>query len=315
VLTSLLHAFLISAMFTRVSSDIVIVPIFDHKGLRIIRQLFDDNVKTFREFHHPSEGSGVKYPYVLGSFGAFRNASAFHCPFARSVRDTVHEPAKAAISEQGKYFTQLWDSMSLRYAGSEYKGESWHRDSHPKAGKIYGGWVNLDDEPQHFRCVPDSASKTGQGFGSEQIPPEYLQRTIEIPPGSMILFRQDVLHCILKSKKTFDSYRMYVGFRISDSPDTIYDTIEIITEQSVPPLPSGEKAAMFSRNHDSALLYSHTFPWSECIVQDWIKETRMIGGVQFVMCPRQMTKGLTWYGRAYQPYTVQERVIMTPHLV
>lgn len=303
--------------FTRVSSDIALVPVLQCDTLATIRSLFDEAVRGFSEFHHPPVDSDIKYPYVPGSYGAFRNPSNFHCHFARVMRSGVHGPAKNAVGEEGKYFAQLFDSMSLRYTGSEFKGESWHRDSNPMAGVIYGGWVNLDDTPQYFRCVPDSATKTGMGFASEQQPSIDIQRTIEIPPGNMILFRQDILHCILKSKNAYDSYRFYVGFRISDTPDSIYDTNAIIDNQSTPPLPSGETPAMFSQNHNSCLLYSHTIPWSECIVKDWIKEVRNVGedGVEFFLCPRHVSHGLTHYGFGYTQYTDEEKSIMMPTIV
>jgi hypothetical protein len=295
-------------MATRIASDIVIVPIFNPASLPRVRGAFDDAVRTFPEFHHPPAGSEIKYPYVPGSFGAFRNPANFHCQFARDIRSVVHGPAMAAIGEQGKYFTELFDSMAMRAAGMQFNGESWHRDSNSMPGKIWGGWVNLDSLPQHFQCVPDSAMQTGQGFGKEQVPPEHLQRTIDVQPGCMILFRQDILHCILKSKKGFDSYRQYVGFRVSDSPDQIYDASVIIAEQKTPLLPSGEKPAMYSKNHASALLYSHTIPWSVCIVQDWVT-----GGE--LLCPRHITWGLVEKGKAYAPYEHDDIAIMMPRML
>ena len=301
--------------FSRISSDVVVIPAFDAVLAADIRRGFDRSVRSFPEFYHPPADSDARYPYVLGSFGAFRNPANFHCKFARAMRAHVHGLAKAAIGEQGKYFTQLFDSMSMRYAGSEFQGESWHRDSNCNAGKIWQGWVNLDDQPQQFRCVLNSALSTGQGFGREEEPPMHLQHTVEIPCGHMILFRQDILHCILKNKVDYTSYRQYIAFRISDQPDTIYDAMQVIADQSCPLLPSGEFPAMFSKNHNSALLYSHTIPWSYCIVQDWIKEPRMIDGEEDFICPRHVTRGLTWYGMAYNAYAYQDKMIMMPELI
>lgn len=302
-------------MFSRIASDVVIVPIFAAGELADVRRRFDEAVLTFPEFHHPPAGSGVRYPYVPGSFGAFRNPANFHCEFARAMRARIHEPAKAAIGESGKSFAQLFDSLRFLLAGMQFQGESWHRDSHPMGGTIWGGWVNMDDHAQIFRCVPDSTSATGRGFGAENEPPAHLQRDISVPPGSMILFRQDILHCIIKSKMAYNSYKMYVGFRISEQLDAIYDAEHIIAEQRSPPLPSGEIPAMYSLNHNSCLLYSHTIPWSECIVQDWIKEPRMIGGEEMFICPRHIYRGLVWYDLAYPAYSPEDIAIMTPQMI
>ena len=295
----------------KIANDIITVPVFAPSELATLRLDFKYACESFREF---KDGA---FPGLLqlGSFGAFSNPSSFHNYFARFMRKTVHRYAKPLIGQQGKYFTQLFDRMAIRTAGTEYKGESWHRDSHPMAGEIWGGWVNLDDQHQHFHCVPNSAIKTGEGFGREPEPPLHAQATISVPPGNMILFRQDILHCILKSCKDYDSYRFYVGFRISDEPDAIYDALEVINDQSVPYLPSGEFPAMFSRNHDSALLYSHTIPWSELFVQDFIKEPRHLGDTEMFLCPRQITRGLTFYEMPYERYAPDEIKIMMPQLL
>ena len=311
---SLLLACFLPAMINRLSSDVVLVHVLDQAHLADVRKDFDKSVRTFPEFYHPEE-PGVKYPYVPGSFGAFRNPSNYHCLFARIIRTGIYGHAAAAIGEKDKYFTQLFDSMSLRRAGSEYKGESWHRDSNPIPGKIWQGWINFDDEPQHFRCVFDSALKTGQGFGKEQEPPLHLQRTVEIPPGFMILFRQDILHCILKSKKSFDSYRQYVAFRISDSPDVIYDAVDIMQKQSTPPCPSGERPKVIPSMWVSALRYSHYIPWSECIVKDLVKEPIIVDGQEALVCPQYIRKGLVELGVPYPAYMEGQMLLMQPRLV
>lgn len=171
---------------------------------------------------------------------------------------------------------------------------------------------------QFFRCVPGSSyddTPTQVGFIGSDSPPANRVADIKVEPGHFIFFRQPILHCVLKTKVKMDSYRQFVAFRITHGNATqpMFPIGGVISNQSVPPLPSGQIPPMFSLNHNSALLYSTTIPWSDRRVRDELKEDRVLRGCVVRMCPRIISKGLVDFGWAYPKYGEDERRIMVPH--
>jgi len=161
------------------------------------------------------------------------------------------------------------DRLILRPVGFTISGEVWHRDIAPpqylpKDGgiEILGGWTNLDDTPQKFRCVPGSQLApdgtlldyrflANQGF--DKIPPhqhsimEQNAVTITIPPGYHLLFHQHIVHTI---------YRMFQGFILSTSPTWNQypfggnaELLRMSSEWSVPMTPGGHKWAIYAQKH------------------------------------------------------------------
>lgn len=307
-------------MFVQYSADLFVADVFTPEELELFRLGIDDETRNFPEYKHDVMNDGDTF--VLGAFGAYGNPASFHNPTVRLLRQITHNVARAVlrnVAQPGQLFHSLFDRMCLRKSGTAFLGESWHRDvcSLPTAlpsDQIFGGWVNLDNSPQFFRCVPGSAVHVGRGFSKEAVPPLELQQLIEVPPGKIIIFRQDILHCVTKLKNPSDSYRFFVGFRLTTSDQPLYDVDTIVSEQAVPPLPSGEPAPLFSKNHNSCLLHKITVPWSDKIVQDFLKEPRSINGEIKLMVPRVLRRGLAYYGPQYMypPYDAIDREILFP---
>ena len=276
------------------ADDVIVVPCVRQEILGDQRTNFLLTCKEFPEFKQGTER------YVLGSFGALGNPASFHNNWVRQIRCGAYKKALQVIPVgEDEKFHMLFDRMCTRQAGTTYQGEDWHRDiaSNSLPGdKVWGGWINFDETNQVFTCVPGSSDDhhTGTGFSKDNPPPRHMVARVQVPPGYMILFRQNILHCITKTKSDHDSYRLFVGFRTTTSNQPLYDVVDITTRQSCPPLPSGQMPPMFSANHDSCLLYKHTIPWSDNAVQDPWKEERTIlkTGKSVRVVPRFIRKGL-----------------------
>lgn len=307
-------------MFRRIADDVFLVPVYGEEELPLLRLEFDVTCACFPEFN---QGAMNGEPYVLGAFGAFGNPASFHNPFVRQVRGVIHDKALAALVttvHEPARFHQLMDRMCIRRAGTAYQGESWHRDvvsglDALPSDRIWGGWINFDGSDQLFRCVPGSADAIGAGFARAEQPPAESQVTIKVPPGWCILFRQDILHCVIRLKNLRDSYRLFVGFRVTTSSEPLYDVMDVVTRQSIPFLPSGQKPPMFSAMHDSALLHRITIPWSEKCIDPMYTMPRIVRGEPKFVVPRFFRMGLDFYGAKYPEYSPEEIEVLLPRTI
>ena len=88
----------------------------------------------------------------------------------------VNHLFKEFVRQSGKPYNleQFMERMTIRVPGEKPSAESWHRDESKVASgddKIFGGWVNLNDYPHYFSCVPGSQYKnTTSHNGFAKIP-------------------------------------------------------------------------------------------------------------------------------------------------
>lgn len=292
--------------------DVKIVKVYEEEILAALRSTFDETCKFFPEFTGGSE------PRVLGSFGAFGNPASFHNPLVRMIRMDVNMAVEPLIRNQRIH--QLFDRMAIRKAGAVIPKKTWHRYIPQNIGPgdtTWGGWLNLDNSSQYFTCVPGSSGAPPQKFGFVAVPTPDVNSVhrVTVPPGYVILFRSGIVHRVDPKKYKEDSYRVYVGFRTGPCKHPIYDPTYYARLQKSPPLPSGDLPRMFSKNHDSALLYSHTIPWSNTAIKDTWKIDRYLNKTDTVqkICPAFITQGLVDVGCAYPEYSDEEVAILTPH--
>ena len=134
----------------QVSSDIVLVRVYQPEALADLRRQFREAIASFPEYCDGASRS------ILGGFGAFGVPSSFHGAFARQLRQAVNGPGERALHSlmaPDEYIHQLYDRIRYRPAGVTFSGESWHRDvasSHLSIlpdDAIYGGFVNFNDYP------------------------------------------------------------------------------------------------------------------------------------------------------------------------
>lgn len=197
--------------------------------------------------------------YVLGAFGALANPSSFHHPDVRFIRRYVYDHVTPQLRQifPGKKIELLFDRVSVRKAGTTVPGEKWHRDvceSKPDGDIILGGWVNLDQHDiQEFSCVPGTHTDPfdAKGFCPIREPDEYKTKKViySIKPGEVILFHQNIVHEIKSKKYKKDSHKLYIGWRITDRSEPLFDHSKIIEEQGIPYIPSGQLPPIYAKLH------------------------------------------------------------------
>jgi len=331
-----------------------IVPLLDQEKTRYYRDQFQ-NIQFPEFIQHDGH-------YVMGGFGAYGNPASFHNPIVRELRMETTPPMtqffkqefQAAFPDKTFYIERLFDRMCVRKKGTTIPKETWHRDLNPmsmvivdKKKKtyiprpneyIFGGWVNLDDQPQYFSCALSTHTdpilvkkgRSESGFTAQEKPSKDTQPTkIQVPPGHAIVFFQKILHQVAPQKYKQDSFRQFQLFRIVCSPTTPeplfpQQTIQKwIHDQATPLLPSGQHPPMFSSNHSSIFLFrgNHHDPieFSKKIHPKCLKQQTCQSGKNkdksYKIVQRFMTSLKEYDLPLYPPYTQEETNLFFPHLL
>lgn len=174
---------------------------------------------------------------------------------------------------------QIVDRMSVRTSRSRPKKESWHQDTTPPkfltvGDSVYGGWINFDLEiTQYLSCfagshlrnpltgaAPIRLKKGNYGFKTfnkeERASLDTLKEnrangyiSVNVPPGHMLIFVQELIHEVaVKTRNTpkthlnptGESWRLYLGWRLTTSWDRFMGDNPFFEEQSVPKLKSNQ---------------------------------------------------------------------------
>lgn len=197
--------------------------------------------------------------HVMGAFGGLGIPSSFHHRLIRWIRMSCYEKAVKVFEDSGQNIEMLIDRTMKRVGNIPKEGA--HRDCAQKAlpgDTIYGGYVNTDVKPQMMRLVPGTQSSTNNGTGFAKLTKEeskaYDEKmvTVMVPPGHMIIFHANIVHCVAPQKVKEPIYRVFIGWRLTDSTEPLMGWRrhkEVFNDQGVPPLPSGQEAPMYARLH------------------------------------------------------------------
>lgn len=279
-------------------------------------------------------------PYVMGGFGAYANPSSFHHPSIRLLRQEAYPVMRRFFQEtfEGEtvFLEQMFDRVCVRRRGTSTSKETWHRDvcprvADPEREHVFGGWINLDDEPQYFSCSP-STHRVGHdgktGFVAQTAPTSKATR-VRIPCGHAIVFYQDILHQVLPKKQKKDSFRLFQAFWVVVSgtqPDPLYPretTERWISDQATPLLPSGQHPPMYSSNHSSVFLFTNgpndPIVFSKnihpsCITSKSCQRGKNRGR-EYQIVHRHMTSLRDYNMTLFPAYTEQERQIFFPQKI
>lgn len=230
----------------------------------ILKNIRIDMMNTIKKF--PEYKPDTKM-WVMGGFSAFCNPASFHNPFVRVMR-------MCAMKEMIPFFKeyinilpnpkqwkleQIIDRLLYRPAGISATAESWHRDEASLAhdtDKILGGWWNFDDTSQYFSCVPGTHKgiRGHAGFApiKDKKEKELYNKNkvkVEIPPGHIMIFYEHLVHEVLAKKVKHDMYRLFLGWRITKSIDSLYPLDTRFKDQSVMPLKSNQIPPMYAVLH------------------------------------------------------------------
>lgn len=207
-------------------------------------------------------------PFVKGGMAALGNPSSFHNSYVRNIRQWAHNAALKQVflpilqKDKRLLFEQDIDRMLFRRPPAKPGAESWHRDESLNAKEgdtIYGGWINLDTEPQYFSGCPKShlepdAMRRNQGFAKidkkDYDRYKAMRKKITIAPGDIFIFYERMVHEVLPSAKKKDQCRLFLGWRTTyQSTPLVEDLLQRLDEKAVMPIKSGQIPAMYSRMH------------------------------------------------------------------
>lgn len=331
-LTNLAYSVLGKYLF---ENGYVIFPIFSSETSENLVQEFKETELTFPEYKRSSTVLGTKdNPYVLGGFGAYGNPASFHNEFVRRFRMEqmkyipvlgkmlLYAQRNGKIESAKKYkVANFMDRMCKRPKGTSTSKESYHKDLMPLGRKndiSIGGWVQLSKESSYFSCAPKTHSfesltkKPKNGFATQKN--KTCTHEIEVPQGHILMFFQNLGHCVHATKRIQDSYRLFSVYLLTQDKTHIYDYENIIKNQSVPPLASNQMPPMFSANHGSFWLSKLTIPWSKRTFKSelLIEKTKKDGEIYKVV--ETPMKGLKEYHLPMYPkYTDFEKEMFVPN--
>jgi hypothetical protein len=255
-----------------------------------------------------NENNGL---YVLGGFGALANPSSFHHPNIRIILQTL---CKHFWKDFCKTFPKrklevLFDRFCIRREGTSTTRESWHRDvctDKLPDDIIIGGWYNMGPITQQFSCVPGThldEPDGKKGFATIKDGTKYkpLKKIFDIKPGQVVFFYQNLVHEVLAKKVKITNYKLYLGWRITDSDEPLFDHKKVIEEQGVPKIPSGQIPQAWAKLH-------------------WVNHRHMIENflpnLKLNVLEKSQFKSLKEIGLPlFRPYTKSELEIRRPILL
>jgi len=255
---------------------------------------------------------------VMGSFCGLATPHSYHSKKVRQLRDEIFTKMMPHWADRTGAVEMLPDRVMLRPSTKRPTGESWHRDESPNTmeGIVTGGWVNLNDFPEYFCCVPGTHSVNGGNGGfakidkSEHAGFKARSKLIEVLPGHAIVFFENIVHKVFAGRKV-TRWRQFVGWRFSTNGQpfdpTMFDRIKNFETLKIK---SGQECPMYSRMHLTNWI-ERLAAWSvnikdEHCVQHLVQSGKNAGKT-FRICKRYISRSGT-----YTPYTPREIEILTP---
>ena len=307
----------------------VVIRLFSEKESDQLVSEFQSTESSFPEYRHGTK----KYPYVLGGFGAYGNPASFHNPFVRRLRskfmesvpilgsmlEKAEERKKIPMAKQYKV-ALLLDRMCKRPQGSSTSRESYHKDLTPTARPTditVGGWLQLSKDTSYLSCQPKthtfSTLMSKKGFALEK--DGQCTYDVPVPQGCMVMFFQNLGHCVHSKTQITDSYRVFNVFLLTTHDTSFFDYTKILHDQGVPRLASNQKVPMYSSNHASVWLEKLTIPWSLHTFQPTVltTKTKKSDGKTYQVVESPM-RSLREYGfPMYDAYKPWEKDLFVPN--
>lgn len=208
--------------------------------------------------------------FVMGGFAALGNPSSFHNQTVRNFREWAQAilvdelfGEMLALQPEDWKLEQIMDRMTIRVAGETPSAESFHRDvsifNTTDQCQIFGGWVNLDDEPQHFSCVLGShktGTTTDTGFvkiskeEATAIKKNKLATLVAIPPGAILVFHEEIVHEVLARKLRRQLTRLYLAWRLTPGSTAMRPGLQQqLDQQGIVTIKSGQSPPMHAKLH------------------------------------------------------------------
>ena len=227
--------------------------------------------------------------------------------------------------------------MMRRIPGESTDVESWHRDealNTQPGDDIFGGWINLDDQPQYFSCAPGTHLEAGAhdrnaGFAkiTSAAEKEHYRKIaaahgkVVIPHGHILIFYERLVHEVVKAKAERIMRRLFLGWRATTATEPLFgqqQTDAWIDAQSPPKIKSGQSPSIyptayynFPRNFATLTDFCKSVFVPECLYSHIVKGGAY-AGTTWTRVERTM-KGLADYHLPMRPlYEPAERALLAP---
>lgn len=281
----------------------VVVPCLEEMAKSGKLQLqFRESLATSPEFINGKEMLDNEVRFVQGGFAALGHPSSYHNCCVRDVRSWAHNTVVKKVfgpmlaeNDQLK-FQQCNDRALYRVKSQNVGAETAHRDETPikeanltkvvealPTDMICGGWINCDPTTQYFSGCPGTHKEKPNGRGfyriSEAKAKEYTFETIEIPPGQIFIFNENMIHEVKKCRGKVQ-HRLFMGWRLTTSGEPLIKNVEeMMKNKSVMPLKSGQRPAMYSSMHWNFLRSREKLQtWSKLLKPQCLHDRVVKGG-------------------------------------
>lgn len=234
----------------------------------------------------------------LGGFGGTAGFASLHSSVARDQREQLFSAVLVSGALQpGCNYEYLTDRWLFRGEGQTPTAECFHRDESPMAKDgdvIYGGWINFDETPNYFHCVPGTHHEAGNGnsgfakLSADEIA-QYkpLLQRIAVPPGHIVLFNQRIVHEVAPIKAKSLMIRHHIGIRATRDTEPLFgveQTFDWLERQGIMKLKSGQAPKLWPTCYSNYPKMFHKLTdWStstfrpECIEEFEIKSGSLKG--------------------------------------
>jgi len=273
-------------------------------GTRLTRQDLDEAFQSFPEYaDHPSFGQvdGARR-YTCGSTSFCGSPSVFWHPVLRELRDMTFLAHREMFLELAVLLgdgdpsaikiSRWFDRVMVRPPGESPSAESWHQDAPAKSqSKVVwtGGWINFDDENQHFKAISGTHTWDAVEGGFKKIAksqhaefnaqlkaqagkPGYNSKgLIVVPPGHLLVFNPTLVHAVNSESKATTSVKAFFGLQFTPSDDPgifatrgkrrvpLDEIEETMRSNGVPFLPSGQTPPMYPASYLNFLSHLHYY--------------------------------------------------------
>ena len=319
-----------SEIETLYTQGVVVIPIQHFiDNLPQLREEFENELMHAPEFiRHPGLNDLTKRAesrYNIGGTAVLGHPSVFHNALSRKLRnDVTYYLCNRVFREYiatyapGAKLETVIDRIMCRPPLDVATKESWHRDESPYASDadmVFGGWLNLDLGVQRFSCVLGTHHETSRRLGFAKIPTEQhaeynRQKTIiEIPPGNILIFSENIVHEILSDKSTIKPYasiRQFIAYRITHSTEPLVGREELnktLNVQAACRIKSGQMPRLYPK---VAMIYTAQRENKDLFIRE------MTIGPEYIDRKTHNFVSLSELGHMYPAYEAYERQILIP---